>query len=176
MNYNSDIGKLFKNNKNIFIDNLTLNIIKLFDIYNIFIYNFNDKNIRFKIISILYLFGIYLLNSFKIQNLEDYKNKLNKIFKNLCFLDMIYNIKKLYQILCSENWKKIPVNNIENLINSYNNQIINYGEYISLFNDYNINNINNETIIEKIKNLDNNKEQKKLFEIFGIKYLINQFI
>ena len=169
MNYNSDIGKLFKNNKNIFIDNLTLNIIKLFDIYNIFIYNFNDKNIRFKIISILYLFGIYLLNSFKIQNLEDYKNKLNKIFKNLCFLDMIYNIKKLYQILCSENWKKIPVNNIENLINSYNNQIINYGEYISLFNDYNINNINNETIIEKIKNLDNNKEQKKLFEIFGNK-------
>lgn len=112
LKYNDSIGHLLLNNKQIFIEILNKKIGKIIDIYANDISGFSVRKWTYQIISCLYVLTAIIKVSFKIDNIEMLKYKINTFMKYIIFDELRGTIKKTAVFLNADAWKRIKISNI----------------------------------------------------------------
>lgn len=112
LKYNDSIGNLLSNNTAIFVEILSKKIGKVIDIYAYDISGFSVRKWTYQIISCIYVLAAIIKVSFKVDNIEMLKYKINTFMKYIIFDELRGTIMKTGIFLNADTWKRIKISNI----------------------------------------------------------------
>ena len=112
LKYNDSSGNLLSNNTAIFVEILSKKIGKVIDIYAYDISGFSVRKWTYQIISCIYVLAAIIKVSFKVDNIEMLKYKINTFMKYIIFDELRGTIMKTGIFLNADTWKRIKISNI----------------------------------------------------------------